>query len=347
MKIIIVYIVITFFSLFTRGKVFEYLSVVLLSFFFASRSLFVPDAAAYQDFYLTNISEGSSIEYGYMYLCYIFHSILGVSFRVYLFILSLFLLMCWRFSINRLFPKVPFQFFLISFLPFFGFYYYGAVLRASIAITISMVGMSFLFKDNSSKRIIIYLLCVLLAMQFHVTAILFFFVFLALPEYKNHTLYILIALSVFFITRGNLPLVDAYLAGVVEYFSFDRLSPYFMRYTQVNTSILSITYIIISFVAVYYRKHLTFYTIDEKRLFNIILNMHVLATLLNSMVDKVQAATRLPMQWLFFEFVVVTLLCLRHPYMKANSSLRNIVFLFYSFVMFFAFIHYFPLFLKY
>ena len=142
MKLIVVYI----FSIFlfrSKGKGLHHVAILILSALFSMRGITVPDTEPYMDIYKAG-SNYIGIEQGFLWLCDYFNS-WGASFPVFVFFLSIVMLEMWYYCSCKIFGKNSVGVMAIMMLSYFGFYFYGIVLRSAIAITLCYFGITILF----------------------------------------------------------------------------------------------------------------------------------------------------------------------------------------------------------
>lgn len=343
MLIVVVFIFTCFLFLY-RSKFSTQLAILILSFLFSSRTDLIPDALPYREMY-------QGLEYNieplFLEVCRIFKS-LGFSFQSFLFILSLVLLESCLFATKRLLRNDNHGALLIILMSYFGIYYYGIVLRASISVTICYVGLSFLLtSEKKTKDFVLYELCVLLAMQFHLSSLFMSFIPLCLIRINNKLLYFVSFISLGLLLIESVIPIQQYLEQAVDISGFSRFTSYVVRETRTDrANLLYYLYVFISFLGVYFRKYLDFVDSRDEITYTTMLNIFVIATLLNNALWQIPQMARLPMLWLYFDFILIYYMIYRNRirFVKDNPQM---ILLLYTAISFFGLIHYVPDLLKY
>jgi len=183
------------------------------------------DWNAYYDFYLQANSveyHSSSYEYGYRSMVQIFKGI-GFDYSGFLLFISLLQLLGFYFFYNKL--KYP------SFLLFIYFctYYLGfmGTLRQTVAISFFLLGLSFLISNGSNfKKKSSYLICIILASLFHISAIVCLVV-IFVPKKKFPSLYYLsVLLFCYLISNLIIPVVLDIMSNFTVFMIVKKIQDY-------------------------------------------------------------------------------------------------------------------------
>lgn len=343
MKIIIV-LISAYLLCISNTKIFHHIAILLLCILFASRTTAIPDTINYVDIYETNLVSNDSIEIGYLYLCKFFQS-LGFSFNQYLFcILLICLELIYKYTCVLLKNKYI-GIALIMLISYFGLYYYGIVLRSSIAITLCYCGIAnALIKETRSSKITLFIL-ILVSSTIHISSLLFIFSFIAFYQIPKPILLIVICITVLLLTTTSVIPVSQYIESITLALNANRLTRYAsMLETADGASLLSWTYILISVVALKFRDSIK--NDYDKKVYNCFLNLYLCGSLINSLFWQIPGGSRLSMQLLFFEFIIVYYLVFRVDMMRRYSNQMLLVF-FYVLIKSFALFHYTPSLLLY
>lgn len=344
MIIILVFIFATLLC-FSRNKSLLHIVVFLLALFFAFRSDLVPDAYAYRMYYYER--DFASLEKGYLSFSRFFYRNLHLSFEAFLFVISITALEAWLWTTKRISSINDVCYQLPLMLSFMGFYFYGIVLRSAIAITICYSFFPILLYSKKIIRFGIYLLGVLLAMQFHLTALLFALVPLFLLKCNSKVLHVANLISLLLLLANEVIPIQSYMYEVVDRLGFFRFNSYLMQDVETErANILAFYFLIISVLSVLFKNKLNFINEKEKYTYDFFVNLIVFGTLLNSLVWQIPAMSRLSMQWLFFTSYVIYIFLFRNKIKFIQQNKISISLMFCA-VQLFALLHYYPLIVNY
>lgn len=314
MKLVVFFAIVLFVCL-SKSKYKVHIAILLLAFLCSSRPDTVPDTIGYRDLYLYNINGEFSAEIGFQYLCYFFHNIIGLGFSQFLFLLALLSGEIWYAITKRIIRDANYGLAFLLFISFFGIYYFGVVLRASLAILICYAGISLMLK-GSVKDFIAYVVIVGIAFFFHKTSLLFLMSLACLFRYKSFFLYGALIVSIIIAIIHPFTAVQSQLESFLNVTSdtgeFARFAGYVDdEYQSTGIDLIYVSYLIIASAAIFFRDSIQG-SAKEIKTFNLFLNMYVLAIVMYGMVMDFRALSRLPMQWLFFEFIIVYFLLFRN-----------------------------------
>lgn len=351
MHLILVFLVVTILFCSKKG-VLHQLAIILLVLFFSSRNELVPDTIEYIDIY-NNPDASLSFEVGYRFLCHFFKDILGLTFKQYLAVILFILLELFYYTTKKLFPIYKTGVLTVLLLSYFGFFYYGIVLRNSIAITISYSAIPLLIQNTNYKilrksiRLLLFWGIVFFASLFHQAALLFVIVPFLLFSFPQWTKYLLLLLSSVLLFLGTISPIYSFISSFILDNEIARVSAYFVRDLSSDwAGVLQWYYVGFGFLFVFNDKNVVFLNDKEKRLYTLFLNLYIVGVFLNSALWQVDVAARFAMQILFFDFILFYVLVFR------NVKTKDIyfkVFLFLSIcgIQFFSLIHFVPLILNY
>lgn len=324
---------------------FHHIAIVVLSFLFSSRNINVPDTDSYMDMY----REGTSfygVEEGFLKLCEFF-SDAGFSFAMFIFVLSLVMLEIWYFCTYFLFKKANTGVLAILMISYFGIYYYGVVLRSAIVITLCYIGITLLFSNiNRVLSLIIFYLIILLAFQFHMSAVFFCLAPILLIKIDTRIQYIIAISSLFLLFFNNFFPLKAYVEQVIGFLDLYRFDYFLNRdLDSGRVSVRSLLYCFISIYIVYVNSKTKGLDEEQVKLNNFFINIYIFGALINSLVCELPAASRLPMNWLFFEYAVIYNAV--QNYQHYSKRTKKCIYFLYVAVLYFSLLHSFPLFLNY
>ncbi len=330
----------------SKHKSAIHIAILLFGILFSMRNDLVPDTIPYRELYNYNISSETSSEIGFLYLCYFFHNILGLSFAQFLFIFTVSLMELWCYITKKMLPGYQLPMLFIGFMSYFGIFFFGIVLRSSLAILTVYWGLTFLIK-KSILGSIVFILSLGLAFLFHRTSIIFLLAFVCLINYNKYILYTLIGVAIlaaithpFASIQGQLEL----FLGASEEFS--KYNSYAMDET-LNTGFDAIftSYVLIGLVGVYMRKYIGG-SEKERVIYNLLLNLYVIGIMLDSVMADFRAGGRLPMQFLYFEVIVVYMILFRNKKI-AKLNAKPLYFMLFMMAKLTLLLHRTPLLLNY
>lgn len=261
-----------------------------------------PDTAAYRDIYKRS-SENLNYEFLYMELNR-FSNGIGMSFDVFLFLLTLTLFFSWYRLTSSIINNMFIAF--ITFLPFYGLYFFGITLRASMAVLVSYLGIIILLKNRKVSGYLLYFICVFIASGFHQTALAFLFLPVVYKKFSKKWLY------GFLLITASLPLFNNYIPFIqditfryLETVGFSRVEGYVTRGPGVMTYSLSlIMNLVFAGVFISLKNRIIF----KNHIYDFFLNIYLIGCFLISLFSFVTAGSRLGFMFLFFEFILLTLL---------------------------------------
>lgn len=342
MTFIIVYLLVIF--LFSINRKWSHqLSIIVLSILFASRNKSVPDTVPYMEMY-NDVSGYGGIEPGFLRICEFFHN-LGIPFSVFIFIISIIMLETWYYCTQRIFGKNSVGVMAIMMLSYFGFYFYGMVLRSAIAITLCYIGvMVLLTKKINWYSYLKYYIIVFLAFQFHQSVVLFSLAPLMLVKFNLKLQYLIAVSSFLFLFITDILPIKNYLELYLNAYEGSRFGYFLERdFNSTRAGIRSVLYSVISVFSVYCASKVN-PNCDQRRIIDFFVNIYIVGAIINSLIWELPAATRLPMNWLFFEFAVVY--CVTF-YNNQLIKQKRLIILMYTIISFAVLLHSFPLILNY
>lgn len=306
-------ILILFLLLFYKIKVPQNIigiSIVILitSIIYANRSMLIPDTTQYLDMYKGVIY--SNYEKGFIFLCDFFRD-LYFPFSSFLFLISFIGLSIWFYITKRIInAKYLFLAFAV-YTSYMGIYYHGIVLRACIAILINYIGIYYGLVRHRNNIIIFYI-CVIASVFFHMSAILF----APLPlivrrKYNPKILYVtLVGSFLFLVLNNNIIFITNLLLEVMDIlllFGGERLAGYI---EDVDTATLSLTHIkyFLTGIALVYLSQFVKGDFTNKDNLNIFINTYVFGIVLLFLFSFAPGSARIAQLFLFFEFLPLVLL---------------------------------------
>lgn len=262
-----------------------------------------PDTAAYRLMYERSF-EDLNYEYLYLLVNRFFNSI-GVSFRLFLFITTFILFITWMKITNIITNNLFIAF--LSFIPFYGLYFFGITIRAAIAVTISYLAIVIFLKLINKRRYLYYYLLITIASGFHISAAIFYTLpIFAQKEYKKSVLFVFLLIIACIPLFNNLiPFIRDFALNYLSKTDVSRLSNYIERAS--DSMLYSLTLVKNVFFAGIFIA-LKNRVIKNRIIYNFFLNTYLVGCFLLVLFSFVTAGSRLAMLFLFFEFILITLL---------------------------------------
>lgn len=344
MTFIIFFWLVIFFLLFSKNRISLHIIIFICALFMSIRGLETPDTLSYLEWFEYPPLLSPHVEKGYAIFCLFFND-LGFSFRFYLFLLAFIEMEIWVYCTRRLFPHSNINILLAMCLSFYGIYFWGCVLRASMSITIAYLAFTFLLSNRGPliKKLLLYYMLILLASCFHISALIYLLCPLLTMNIAGKIRWIVLLggiVLVFLLDQIGLTNYMELVIGNVE--EMNR----FQHYTddEDKNSILSffwiISFVISLTIVINYEKILKK---GNPKIRRFMMNLYLIGFLLLTLTINIPAGSRLGMMFTFFEFGVIyyfsTLLKSKRRQMVLYGS--------YSFLRFAYMIHSFPLFLNY
>jgi hypothetical protein len=302
--------------------------LTILSIQLALRNDKTPDTAEYKLIYENSIDDHSSIEFLYISFNRFCNEI-GLSFTNYLLIVTYTLFIGWYNLTKQITNNLLLAF--IVFLPFYGFYFYGIILRAAIAVTICYLAIIILLKFRGLKKYILYYLLIFIASGFHLTAMLFLVLpIIAQKHYKNRSLYLFLIYGAFLPLFNNyIPIIKEISFKYLALFEFNRVEGYLSRASEeMMYSINLFKHLIFGGIFIFLRNRV----IEKQAIYNFFLNIYLIGCFLLALFSFVTAGGRVGIMFLFFEFTLFSLLYESSNIKKMNISIFIIVSVIINFV---------------
>ncbi len=313
--------IIAFILLVSNNRAVLQVCFFAIAVFFSMRNDLVPDAAAYREMYEDlPYSWSAHIEAGYLSFKEFF-KFLGFSFQGFLFILVLAELECWYYASMRLFKKFNISHLFLLCFAYYGIYFYGIVLRASISLTIIYVGYAFLLTTNKKPVLkwAIFTGFVFLSFLFHRSSIIYVLVplFTLRFGYRWEMVGLIAGVILFFTT--SISALNQFIESVIgSVDDLDRFQGYVNTSAEQSISLGWLTTLLITILAIIAKRPGSRLQDDSK--FNFFSEMYLAGFLVTSLTIHIPAGARLGMMFIFFEFVVVYYLInkwkVRNPYMR-------------------------------
>jgi hypothetical protein len=179
----------------------------------------------------------------------------------------------------------------------------------------------------------------------HISSLLFLFSFIAFYRISKPILLIVVCATVFLLTTTSIIPVSQYIESITLALNANRLTRYAsMLETADGASLLSWTYIVISVIALKFRDRIK--NDYDKKVYNCFLNIYICGSLINSLFWQIPGGSRLSMQLLFFEFIIVYYLVFRTDLTRRYGNQLMLVIM-YVIIKSFALFHYTPSLLLY
>ena len=318
----------------------QQVSILLMVFLFGLRSYGIPDVENYIEMYRDTLDYDDGIEYGFLLLCHFFKTI-GFEFHGFLLLITFLMFESWWYLTRKITDSNIIFFPFIIFCSYWGVYYYGIVLRSAIAITLMFWGIFFLYSYKKKLGITLFSLFLFLSITIQIGSLLFLLVFLFRREIKAFYLYITVALSSLLLITGAFSSIGQYVVAISSFMGSQRFGHYVENMDGSDgASIRAWSYIVFAIMFICLRKYLN----ENERLrewYNLFLNMFILALVINSALWEIPVASRLPSQFLFFDYFLFYFVVCKSKSVhirKASGPILLIV----TMIKLFSLIHYFP-----
>ncbi len=277
-----------------------------ISFLIAFRPEDAPDLLGYKILYHNSLSNQTFYEYLYVMLCRLFFSN-GIPFQTYLTLLTISLFLSWYYMTAKLTEHMVIAF--IAFIPFYGIYYFGIILRASIAVMVSYYGLLALQRSQSRFKYIVYYATITIASGFHNSASIFFFIpIFCLNYYSNKMLYFSMGIVLLFPLFGP-PIVKATSSMALALFQYLKINRYNHiildnALQTISISLFLIKSLIVGLVFVYFRGRI----VKNAIIYNLFTNIYIFGIVLYGALDFLLGGARLGLMLLFSEFIPMILI---------------------------------------
>ena len=342
MSLVIVYILTVFLFRSKKGS-WHHVAILLLSLLFSTRNKDVPDTEPYMNMFRDS-HYYSNVEDGFLKICELFSSI-GVSFQFFIFVLSLMMIELWYACTRKLFGPDKVGMMAIMMFSYFGFYFYGIVLRSAMAITLCYFGILLLFViKRKICSVISFYFVVFLAYHLHQSSAIFVFAPLMMIKI-NYKLQYAIALSSFVLLFFSqvTPIHD--YVEITTSLGENRFGQYLERELySTGAGFRDFLYSIISIYAIYCSSKIPL-GCKGRPIVVYFVNLFVCGSLINSLIWEIPVAARLPMNWLFFEFAVVY--GVTQNTIIFNKQTKQTILVLYSILVFCLLLNSVPLILNY
>lgn len=329
----------------TRNRLFLHLLIIGCALFMSMRGLKTPDTAAYLAWFEEPPILNPHVEQGFAWLCYFFNAA-GSSFQFFLFVIAFVEMEIWLYCTTKLFPKANYNLMFALCLVFYGIYFWGCVLRASIAITIGYIAMTALLSSNGNKikELIYYYILILAASAFHASALIYLICPLLNFTIGKKLGAIMVTGSIvlaIMLDKLGLSTYMELVIGSVE--DMSRFQNYIIK--ESDTSLISLFWIISLIICcwIIFRYK---YIIDVAKggmITRFFCNLYIIGFLLLTITNRIPAGARLGMMFTFFEFIIIYKIANSYKHQTEKITIYGV----YIFLRFSYMIHSFPLFLNY
>lgn len=293
-----------FFSVINK-KWFVHFLFITLSYILAMGSSLIPDRDNYLEIYNEPyaINHIGNFEYAFLMLCYFFHFVLEIEFKDFLFILFFISFEIWFIITNQIFKKDNIFIAFALFMSFYGFFYFGIVIRNMVALIFLYAAFYFfLLKSGALKYIMFFVFC-LLAYEFHrISGVFLLLIPLLNIKIPQRSLFWLFLLSIIIMLTGSLSFIQIIVKESLQIEGFDRVEHY-VNSTDTGASIISVQILfnfIISMLLLMQRVN-----IDEgkKHIYDFFLNLNIMGLLVMAICWKMPSAYRLYNYFFFYNFI--------------------------------------------
>lgn len=234
-----------------RNKYVHHLLILFLAYFFSTRNENVPDTENYMFHYENALVELMDVtgDIGMVALNYLFNNILSLPFSVFLFALTFLQMEICYFATKRIVPSQHIGIVFLLFISFYGFFYFGIVIRNGVALALCYLALSFLITNEKWGKVK-FVGVMLLALLFHKSTLLLLpILLLTNMKMTYHRAMIWFVISLLLIGVGSVSIVGSSLKllGSVDTYSYDRYSAYA---EDATTKLFTATYIMDFFITV-------------------------------------------------------------------------------------------------
>lgn len=351
MRLVFVFLIVSFLFC-TKKEALHHLAIMILVILFSSRNELIPDTISYMDLYKSPDSYLSS-EIGFRYICHFFNEVLGLSFSWFLAVLALFSLETFYLTSKRLFKSYRTGILAVLMLSYFGFFYYGIVLRNSLAITICYSATPLLLGVKDYKpivrisRLLSFLCIVAVAFTIHEAAIIFIilpFLVYPIPRYIK---FVLLSLSAVLLFVGTITPIYSFITSIILDNEVARMGSYLQRDLSSDwAGVLQWFYVIFGFIFTFDEKRYIFHNPDDKDRYALFSNIFIIGVLINSALWQMDVAARFAMQFLYFDFILFYIFIFRNKRFVSHS-IKIALLLVICIMQFYSLIHFVPLLLNY
>lgn len=308
---------------------------------FTFRSMNVSDTEAYVLIFNNVYDVG--IENGFKFVCNVLRGS-GVSFRQFLFVIALFNITIWALCTRKILQQNNLLIPLLFFMSYSGIYTYGIILRASMAESIMLVAITYMFlhynvvhsknvnkqsnvlkhfsRKLSLKIIVLFTLLYMLTFLFHQTALIFIVILIVyFVPLSSKIRYIISAFSLLVFLFPNVTsIISNYLMLFISTNDL-RFSGYLSEAGTLELGITQTFWVISAFFYI----HCTNYIQDEKNRnkYIFILNIFVIGVFFTALLSFVTAGVRVGLMLTFYEYLLPALLI---NYVK-DTRKKRIVFI--------------------
>lgn len=329
----------------SRDKFFLQLLIIACALFMSLRGMDTPDTAAYFFWYEFPPIKNNHVEQGYAWLCY-YAFTLEIPFRIFIFFKALLEMEIWLYCSKKLFPKANYNLLFALCLCFYGIYFWGCVLRASMAITIGYIAMSGLLTKRKIeiKDYVFFFALIFFASTIHVSSLIYVFCPLFKYRLKQKQIIIIIISCIGCIFLLNILGASSYINSIIG--SVQGMDK-FQNYTgnETDKSFISLFWIIPLVICCLIAKRFRYLMLNNTtgRINNFFCNLYLCGFVLLTITNKIPAGSRLGMMYTFFEFIIIYKLAKTY-----RSQIGRIaIYSGYILLRFTYMIHSIPLFLKY
>lgn len=291
----------------------SYLNMLMFGIMCIFRSLNVPDTLVYVsafkeclNSYSFLFERVSGFELGFSFLMrfckllvndYHFFFLVCVLINIVLLIKTLD-----EFAIYNNFPQKYLELFLLLFLPFYGLYYWGIVLRGGLAMSFATYSLFLLLNEKKRKAIMMAILAIL----FHQTAVLFFIGLMfckLLLRIKVKWYWILMSVLLVIYLSGLNEIVFSYVIGYIQTFIYSHeLGRVYISYSGkvkvAGISLKVLFYFMIGYMCLFFYK---FISPKMERLFS----LYFLGLIIAVFFSEITAISRLSEFFLISYFYIL------------------------------------------
>lgn len=314
--------------------------------FISQRGLDTPDTLPYLEWFEDAPIGNNHVEQGYAYLCKLLYD-LGLSFNSFLFLVAFIEMEVWVCCTKRLFPKANLNLLLALCLSFYGIYFWGCVLRASISITIAYIAFTYLLNCHKTKlsRLISFYILILIAFFFHSSSVIYLICPLFLIRWNKYIYWSIalcsILIAILLKSFGIGEFINLIISSSED---LDRFQNYTAR--EGNSSFPSLFWLISLALCIYvmynYKSLITKENFkNQAQIFFI--NLYIAGFFFLTMTLNIPAGSRLGMMFTFFEFLIIYFIARN----LKKVATRYILYSSYIGLRFSYMIYSFPLFLNY
>lgn len=307
----------------TRNKYVHQFLILFLAYLFSTRNENVPDTDNYMFHYENALVELMDVtgDIGMVALNYLFNNILDLPFSVFLFVLTFFLMEICYYATKRIVLSQHIGIVFLLFMSFYGFFYFGIIIRNGVALTLCYLALSFLIRSEKWGKLK-FVGVMSLALLFHKSSILLFpLLFLVNMKMTYNRAVIWFLLSLLMIGLGSVSMVSSSLKLIegVDSYSYDRYSSYTEDST---TKLYTATFIMDFFITIVSICGQRIVKNDVRQMYEFVLKVILLGFSMYCLLWQLPGISRIAGMYFFMSSLVFYIFIYWSKY-KVSNALKN------------------------